>query len=67
MAGKVMELLYSIFRGGTATMYSNLVEETARRREYVAHQQQSGHPRLTVLDSSSVLTTPGWQLVLMVE
>ena len=41
---KVQEILYSTFRGNRATVYGAEVT----RQEYGIHQQQTGHPHLTV-------------------
>ena len=44
---KVKEMLYTHFTGSAATRYGTMMEKEALN-QYVAHQQQNGHPGLAV-------------------
>lgn len=46
-AKRVKEMLYTNFTGSAATRYGNMMEKEALN-QYVAHQQQNGHPGLVV-------------------
>ena len=43
---RVKDMVYTTFRGNEATRYGTMMEDTTRH-EYLAYQQENGHPNLT--------------------